>query len=156
MGQNKLQVQQSDINGLSPINLILRNAKNRGMGSVSSIIVDGIMLADAKAMISYSPLYSQEPVARVILGELYDVAETQKEQLDTLRMSLRQSSVAYQYAEALEYAADVFGALAIAERWLARQNRYLNGESPIFMLRNYAGYNSVMQYLMRVNYGIYI
>ncbi|RMR02635.1 Toxin-antitoxin system antitoxin component, family [Pseudomonas savastanoi pv. glycinea] len=66
-----------------------------------------------------------------------------------------QSARALYYAEALERAQEVFGTRQLAENWMTKPARGLDGESPIDLLSNPVGYELVTDFLHRIEYGIY-
>ena len=66
-----------------------------------------------------------------------------------------QSARALYYAEALEKAQAVFGTRELAENWMTKPARGLDGESPIDLLSNPVGYELVTDFLHRIEYGIY-
>lgn len=66
-----------------------------------------------------------------------------------------QSARALYYAEALEKAEAVFGTRELAENWMTKPARGLDGESPIDLLSNPVGYELVTDFLHRIEYGIY-
>lgn len=70
-------------------------------------------------------------------------------------LSPEQSARALYYAEALEKAQAVFGTRELAENWMTKPARGLDGESPIDLLSNPVGYELVTDFLHRIEYGIY-
>ncbi|WP_225923582.1 MULTISPECIES: MbcA/ParS/Xre antitoxin family protein [Pseudomonas] len=60
-----------------------------------------------------------------------------------------------QYARALEHAIEVFGSQSLAEDWLNKPCKYLNGQEPLELTKNSLGFESVMGYLSRIGQGVY-
>ena len=63
--------------------------------------------------------------------------------------------MAFQFARVLEHAISVFGSLKLAEEWLGRPCRYLDGEVPLDVIDNPIGFQTVEDYLQRIEYGVY-
>lgn len=55
----------------------------------------------------------------------------------------------------LEKATDVLGSRELAERWMVKPARGLDGEMPIDLIANSVGYELVTDFLTRVEYGVY-
>jgi putative toxin-antitoxin system antitoxin component (TIGR02293 family) len=70
-------------------------------------------------------------------------------------LSPEQSTRAFYYAEVLEKATDVLGSRELAERWMVKPARGLDGEMPIDLIANSVGYELVTDFLTRVEYGVY-
>ena len=62
---------------------------------------------------------------------------------------------AWQFAEILVKASDVFGGEPAAEHWLAAPAVALNGHRPIELLRTLQGAEVVRDYLTRLQFGVY-
>lgn len=59
------------------------------------------------------------------------------------------------YKRVLERAIDVFGNRELAEEWLGRPCRYFNGESPLAIIADPVGLQTVEAYLQRIDHGVY-
>jgi hypothetical protein len=67
----------------------------------------------------------------------------------------QQSALAFQFAKVLEHATKVFGTLTLAEEWLGRPCKFLDGELPLEVIDNPIGFQAVEDYLERIEYGVY-
>ena len=65
-------------------------------------------------------------------------------------------NVEIRYAKVLEHAINVFGSQQLAEEWLGRPCKFLEGGVPLDMLDNPIGFRAVEDYLDRVQYGVYV
>ena len=72
-----------------------------------------------------------------------------------VRLNQQQSTVAFQYAQTLEHATNVFGNLMLAEEWLRKPCKYLDGYVPLELIDNSLGFQAVEDYLTRIEYGVY-
>jgi putative toxin-antitoxin system antitoxin component (TIGR02293 family) len=70
-------------------------------------------------------------------------------------LSQEQSGRAWQFAEILARATDLFGSQEEAERWLDRPAMALDGRRPIELLATPAGVGLVTDHLKRLEYGVY-
>jgi putative toxin-antitoxin system antitoxin component (TIGR02293 family) len=66
-----------------------------------------------------------------------------------------QSTRALYYAEVLEMATEVLGSRELAEQWMVKPARGLDGELPIDLISNSVGYELVTDFLTRMDYGVY-
>lgn len=73
----------------------------------------------------------------------------------TLRFNAQLSTVAFQYAKALEHAASVYGSQQRAEEWLGRPGKHLAGNVLLKMIENAPGFHVVEAYLQRIELGVY-
>lgn len=71
------------------------------------------------------------------------------------RLTREQSARAWQLAEILTKASEVFGSQQKAERWLETPATGLNREMPIALLATPEGAKIVDDYLTRLDYGVY-
>ncbi len=60
-----------------------------------------------------------------------------------------------QFATMLAKAAEVFGSVGEAERWMVRQVMGLDGQRPVELLRTPEGAELVNDFLVRLEYGVY-
>jgi len=70
-------------------------------------------------------------------------------------LNSQQSAAACQYAKVLEHAINVFGTQKLAEEWLGRPCKFLDGDVPLDMIDNPVGFQTVEDYLERIEYGVY-
>lgn len=95
----------------------------------------------------------EEDVAKV-LGVSTRTLRRQAETPDKT-MPTDLASKAWQLAETLAKAAEVFGGKEAAQRWLSAPAVALNGSRPIDLLRTLQGAGVVSDYLDRLEYGVY-
>ncbi|MFJ4052116.1 antitoxin Xre/MbcA/ParS toxin-binding domain-containing protein [Pseudomonas sp. NPDC089743] len=119
------------------------------------LVREGFSLAQVRAMVASSPLYSAASVLDRILGSSDRRGQRQKKQARRVRLNARQSATAFQYAQALERAIAVFGNQQLAEQWLGRPCNYLAGKVPLDVIENWWGFKSVEDYLQKIELGIY-
>lgn len=115
----------------------------------------GFALTDVRAMISSSALYSQADILKRVAGRSIRTVQRKAQVSDDARLSAQQSAVAFQYARALEDAIAVFGSQSLAETWLGRPCRHLEGYVPLDMVESAVGFLAVESYLQRVKMGVY-
>ena len=70
-------------------------------------------------------------------------------------LNSQQSAMALHHAKVLEHAINVFGNQKLAEEWLGRPCKYLNGNVPLDVIDNPAGFQAIEDYLERIEYGVY-
>jgi putative toxin-antitoxin system antitoxin component (TIGR02293 family) len=70
-------------------------------------------------------------------------------------LSSQQSAVALHYAKVLEHAINVFGTQKLAEEWLSRPCKYLDGDVPLDVIDNPLGFQVIEDYLERIEYRVY-
>lgn len=127
---------------LSPLELFLR-------------VTEGFALKDVQAMVAASELYSASDVLRRITGKSKRTLARQRDDADPPRLNAQQSTVAFQYAQALEHAASVFGSQQRAEEWLGRSCKHLENYVPMELVENAFGFQVVEMYLQRIELGVY-
>lgn len=141
---------------LTPTEYLLgRDVVPRSAVSIYEPTDTGFALADVRAMISNSDLYSTRNVLQRILnvsagGSNHDEFSELPVHLDS-----KQSAVAFQYAQILEYATHVFGSQAFAEDWLVRSCKYLDNVVPLDVVDEASGFCIVWSYLERIEHGVY-
>ena len=59
------------------------------------------------------------------------------------------------YAQALGHAIEVFGSQSLAEEWLSKPCKYLDGHVPLELIDNSMGFQVVTNYLSRIAHGVY-
>ena len=140
---------------LKPTEFLCGDSGQLTLLMVHRLIVKGFALKDVQAMVSSSELYLSQQVLKRILGKSVRAAKRQIDQFGVALLNSRQSATAYQFAEALEGAIHVFGTQRMAEEWLGRPSKYLDGETPVDIIDEPVGVRAVKQYLERVEYGVY-
>ncbi len=156
-----------------PTEYLLRN----DMDQLSSVMVyrltiKGFALKDVQDMLSLSDLFSKPPRSTLFpyttLSDLFSnkkiMSRIVGKSIRTLQrqgtrqpalLNAQQSAVAFQYAKVLEHAITVFGTQKLAEEWLGRPCKYLDGDVPLDVIDNPVGFQAVEDYLERVEYGVY-
>lgn len=105
-------------------------------------------------MLATSDLYSTKNIMSRILGRSNSTVRRQGSK-QPAHLNSQQSSVAFQYAKVLEHAIDVFGSQKLAEEWLGRPCKSLDGDVPLDIVENSVGYQAVEDYLERIESGVY-
>ena len=133
---------QSQTELLSPLDLFM-------------LVREGFAFNDVKAMVSASELYSAAKILRRITGKSACSIQRQGNEGNIVRLNAQQSALAFQYAQALEHAALVFGSQRLAEEWLGRPCKHLEGNVPLELIENSLGFQVVEAYLQRIELGVY-
>jgi len=116
---------------------------------------EGFHRHDVDALISaYQPLAHKKITSRII-GKSIRTLQRQNSAGRSERLDALQSAVAFQYAKVLEDAINVFGDQQLAEQWLSRPCKYLDGDIPLDVIHNPMGFQAVEDYLERIKYGVY-
>lgn len=119
------------------------------------LLREGFLLDHVMNMVLSSPLYSSAKVINKILGNSSRSIRRRTRLGEPVRLNAGQSTVAFQYAEALECAVAVFGSQRGAEEWLERPCRYLEGYIPLDLIGDWWGFQAVREYLERIEFGVY-
>lgn len=119
---------------------------------VAMLVLNGFLLREVQSMLSSSKLYTSLSVIEQIVGKTQGMIRRQQA---NVRLDAHQSALAFQFAKALEFATEVFGAQALAEDWLCRPSRYLSGNAPLQLIENSIGFAVVERYLAQIHHGIY-
>jgi len=77
-------------------------------------------------------------------------------QAPSKKLNLEQSGRAWQFAEILAKASRLMGGQPAAERWLESEVMALDGKRPIDLLTTPAGVKLVEEFLVRVEYGVFM
>ncbi|RON55740.1 antitoxin Xre/MbcA/ParS toxin-binding domain-containing protein [Pseudomonas frederiksbergensis] len=123
--------------------------------AVYKLIAKGFDLEDVKTMLSMSSLYSKKNILSRLMGKSLRSVRRQSGVKQPVRLNAQQSAVAFQYACVLEHAIRVFGAQRLAEEWLERPCRYLEGDAPLDVVDNALGFQAVKDYLNRIEFALY-
>jgi putative toxin-antitoxin system antitoxin component (TIGR02293 family) len=115
---------------------------------------NGFPLQSVINMIEHSDVYKQYGVlSRIVGASDRTLARRLKSPEEVL--TSEQSTRALYYAEVLEKATDVLGSRELAEQWMVKPARGLDGEMPIDLISNSVGYELVTDFLTRIEYGVY-
>lgn len=114
----------------------------------------GFTLSSVLEMIETSAVYKRAGVLAKIVGTSERTLARRMQEPDKA-LSAEQSSRALYYAELMEKATEVLGTRALAEEWMAKPARGLDGETPIDLIANAVGYELVNDLLTRMDYGVY-
>jgi putative toxin-antitoxin system antitoxin component (TIGR02293 family) len=118
------------------------------------LIIEGFVQADAQAMLAaYAPCSSNLIMSR-ILGKSSSKYRRCGGHNDG-RLTPQQSATAFLYAKVFENAISVFSTPPLADDWLNRPCKHLDGEVPLHMVDNIIGFQAVEAYLDRVRWGVY-
>jgi putative toxin-antitoxin system antitoxin component (TIGR02293 family) len=105
-------------------------------------------------MIENSTVYKQSGVLSKIVGTS-DRTLARRLKTPNEALTPEQSTRALNYAEVLEKATEVLGSRELAEQWMVKPARGLDGETPIDLISNSVGYELVTDFLTRIEYGVY-
>ncbi|MDR6915087.1 putative toxin-antitoxin system antitoxin component (TIGR02293 family) [Pseudomonas sp. 3296] len=114
----------------------------------------GFPLQSVLDMIDNSTVYKQFGVLSKIVGASDRTLARRLKTPDEV-LTPEQSTRALNYAEVLEKATDVLGSRELAEQWMVKPARGLDGETPIDLISNSVGYELVTDFLTRIEYGVY-
>lgn len=115
---------------------------------------NGFPLQSVIDMIEHSDVYKRFGVlSRIVGASDRTLARRLKSPEEVL--TSEQSTRALYYAEVLEKATDVLGSRELAEQWMVKPARGLDGEMPIDLISNSVGYELVTDFLTRIEYGVY-
>ena len=104
-------------------------------------------------MLAISDLYSTKTIMSRIMGK--PTGTIQRQGIKQLAQLNSQQSAAFQYTKVLEHATNVFGTQKLAEEWLGRPCKYLDGDVPLDVIDNPVGFQAIEDYLERIEYGVY-
>ena len=114
----------------------------------------GFPLQSVLDMIENSTVFKQCGVLSKIVGAS-DRTLARRLKTPNEALTAEQSTRALNYAEVLEKATDVLGSRELAEQWMVKPARGLDGEVPIDLISNSVGYELVADFLTRIEYGVY-
>jgi len=117
--------------------------------------IKGFVLKDVKAMLALSTLYSNQKIISRIVGKSVRTLQRKGSSAEPAMLNPQQSALAFQFAKVLEHATKVFGTQTLAEEWLGRPCKFLDGELPLEVIDNPIGFQAVEDYLERMEYGVY-
>lgn len=117
-------------------------------------VKNGFPLQSVLDMIENSEVYKQRGVLSKIVGAS-DRTLARRLKTPHEALTAEQSTRALNYAEVLEKATEVLGSRELAEQWMVKPARGLDGEIPIDLISNSVGYELVTDFLTRIEYGVY-
>jgi putative toxin-antitoxin system antitoxin component (TIGR02293 family) len=138
-----------------PTEVLLHGRKGDTRMLIIRYTQEGFILSDVKEMLSISDLYMEHDLVQRITGKSLRTVQRLAKETNPVRLNQQQSTVAFQYAQALEHAIDVFGDQHLAEEWLKKPCKYLEGNIPLDLIDNSLGFQVVEDYLTRIEYGVY-
>lgn len=140
--------------GLTIVDLLLPDTNTDDRMEVFKATQSGFPLSSVIQLVESVETFKRHNVLAKIVGlSERTLARRMKNKDEAL--SPEQSARALYYAEVLEKAQEVFGNRALAEEWMTRPALGLDGESPIDLLSNPVGYELVIDFLNRLDYGVY-
>ncbi|MDU9028715.1 type II RES/Xre toxin-antitoxin system antitoxin [Pseudomonas mediterranea] len=138
----------------SMVAILLSGKNSDDRMEIYRAVRNGFSLQSVLDMIENSDVYKQRGVLSKIVGTSdRTLARRLKTPSETL--TAEQSTRALNYAEVLEKATEVLGSRELAEQWMAKPARGLDGETPIDLISNSVGYELVTDFLTRIEYGVY-
>ncbi|EJM67633.1 putative toxin-antitoxin system antitoxin component, TIGR02293 family [Pseudomonas sp. GM50] len=138
-----------------PMVAVLLSGKNSDdRMEIYRAVRNGFPLQSVLDMIENSEVYKQRGVLSKIVGAS-DRTLARRLKTPNEVLTAEQSTRALNYAEVLEKATDVLGSRELAEQWMVKPARGLDGEVPIDLISNSVGYELVTDFLTRIEYGVY-
>lgn len=122
-------------------------------GDVHSAIVKGVPFSSLTFLVSQASTLDEEDIARV-LGISTRTLRRQTGTPDK-QMPADLASKAWQLAETLAKAEEIFGSKEEAERWMSRPAMGLDRQRPIDLLCTLQGAELVNDFLTRLEFGVY-
>jgi putative toxin-antitoxin system antitoxin component (TIGR02293 family) len=156
MIQSLLQEPDTATAARQPMTCLLREDSDQlSLPMIYQRIVDGFAMKDMEAFIMSCVLESTAQTIIRALGLPIRASQRQQRTQKDVRLTPKQSALAFQYAQVLERSTLVFGTQTDAEEWLRRPCRSLDGNVPLIMVENMIGAQLVDEYLKRVESGVY-
>lgn len=138
-----------------PTEVLLHGRKGDERLLIIRYTQEGFYLSDVKDMLSTSALYMEHDLVQRITGRSVRTVQRLAKETKPIRLNQQQSTVAFQYAQTLEHATNVFGSQSLAEDWLKKPCKYLDGYVPLELIDNSLGFQVVEDYLTRIEHGVY-
>lgn len=139
----------------TPTQMLLRGREGDMRMLIIRYTQEGFYLSDVRDMLSTSMLYMEQGLVERITGKSARTVQRLTKETEGVRLNQQQSTVAFQYAHALERAITVFGNQQLAEDWLKKPCKYLDGNVPLELVDNSLGFQVVQDYLTRLEHGVY-
>lgn len=154
-GERTVKVAMPGSSRVPPMVAVLLSGKNSDdRMEIYRAVRNGFPLQSVLDMIENSEVYKQRGVLSKIVGAS-DRTLARRLKTPNEALTAEQSTRALNYAEVLEKAADVLGSRELAEQWMVKPARGLDGEVPIDLISNSVGYELVTDFLTRIEYGVY-
>ena len=154
-GERAVKVAMSGSSRVPPMVAVLLSGKNSDdRMEIYRAVKNGFPLQSVLDMIENSEVYKQRGVLSKIVGAS-DRTLARRLKTPNEALTAEQSTRALNYAEVLEKATDVLGSRELAEQWMVKPARGLDGEIPIDLISNSVGYELVTDFLTRIEYGVY-
>lgn len=138
-----------------PTEVLLHGRKGDTRMLIIQYTQEGFNLSDVRDMLSTSTLYMERGLVQRITGKSIRTVQRLVKETKPVRLNQQQSTVAFQYAQTLEHATNVFGNQQLAEDWLKKPCKYLDGNVPLELIDNSLGFQVVEDYLTRIEHGVY-
>jgi putative toxin-antitoxin system antitoxin component (TIGR02293 family) len=138
-----------------PTEVLLHGRKGDERMLIIRYTQEGFNLSDVRDMLSTSTLYMEHDLVQRITGKSIRTVQRLTKESTPVRLNQQQSTVAFQYAQTLEHATNVFGSQPLAEDWLKKPCKYLDGHVPLELIDNSLGFQAVEDYLTRIEHGVY-
>lgn len=138
-----------------PTEVLLRGRTGETRMAIIRYTQEGIDLKDVRDMLSTSTLFMEYGLLERITGKSLRTVQRLVKETKPVRLNQQQSTIAFQYAQALEHATDVFGSQQLAEDWLKKPCKYLDANVPLELVGNSLGFQAVEDYLTRIEHGVY-
>lgn len=138
-----------------PTEVLLHGRKGDERLLIIRYTQEGFYLSDVKDMLSTSALYMEHDLVQRITGRSVRTVQRLAKETKPIRLNQQQSTVAFQYAQTLEHATNVFGSQSLAEDWLKKPCKYLDGYVPLELIDSSLGFQVVEDYLTRIEHGVY-
>ncbi|WP_413795699.1 MULTISPECIES: antitoxin Xre/MbcA/ParS toxin-binding domain-containing protein [unclassified Pseudomonas] len=138
-----------------PTEVLLHGRKSDERLLIIRYAQEGFYLSDVRDMLSTSTLYMERDLVQRITGRSVRTVQRLAKETKPIRLNQHQSTVAFQYAQTLEHAINVFGTQQLAEDWLKKPCKYLDGYVPLELIDNSLGFQAVEDYLTRIEHGVY-
>ena len=154
-GERTVKVAMPGSSRVPPMVAVLLSGKNSDdRMEIYRAVRNGFPLQSVLDMIENSEVYKQRGVLSKIVGAS-DRTLARRLKTPNEALTAEQSTRALNYAEVLEKATDVLGSRELAEQWMVKPARGLDGEVPIDLISNSVGYELVTDFLTRIEYGVY-
>lgn len=147
------QVSHAESTTRKPTEVLLHGRKSDTLLLIIQYTKEDFILSDVRDMLS--ALYMESRLVERITGKSVRTVQRLAKEAEPVRLNQQQSTVAFQYARALEHATNVFGDQQLAEDWLKKTCRYLDGNIALELIDNSLGFQVVEDYLTRVEQEIY-
>nr|WP_314526407.1 antitoxin Xre/MbcA/ParS toxin-binding domain-containing protein [uncultured Pseudomonas sp.] len=136
------------------VSILLADRAGDDRMAIYRAVKNGFPLQSVLDMIDSSEVYKQRGVLSKIVGAS-DRTLARRLKTPNEVLTPEQSTRALNYAEVFEKATQVLGSRELAEQWIVKPARGLDGEIPIDLIANSVGYELVNDFLIRMEYGVY-